>query len=499
MIETQRQINSTGGMRAFCMLSFEAVKKAVEKASASNNTQAGSQISIPSLLILDYDMVSQEEFKLLLYLKNQQVLAGVPLFFMMGSRNEKQMEECYAKGAIVVLAKPLTKISIMRIERMAWQHEVTKNYEKMIQKQAMDLQSAREVSRLNQQLEARNELLYQIFGRYFSDKVLDMILENPQGAVIGGEKRELTVMMSDLRGFTSMSERLEPEAVTSLLNFYFGKMAESITQYGGTIIEFLGDAVLAVFGAPIKIEQQTECAIAAAIAMQNAMEDVRSYCAQNGYPPLEMGIGIHRGEAFIGNVGSEKMMRYNVLGNIVNECSRIESYSVGGQILVSSETLLNVQCPIEVRSHIEVQAKGIAKTVQLSEVVGIEGKYQMHMKDEDSIIWKSIEDNIQFHMYPIEDKMIKEELIIANLLNISDKRAVVELQGDNEILNLYSDVEIMAKDLNGEIMFCDVYAKLVECCGKRITLHFTHTGEMFLRFWKNMKNESRKETNAIDI
>ncbi len=487
MIETQQKINSTGSMRALCMLSFDAVKKAVEKAYASSGVQAISRINIPSLMILDYDMVSQEEFKLLLYLKNQQILAGVPLFFMLNSRVEKLMEESYSKGAIVVLVKPLTKISIMRIEQMAWQHEVTKNYEKMIQKQAMDLQSAKEVSRLNQQLEARNELLYQIFGRYFSDKVLDMILENPQGAVIGGEKSELTVMMSDLRGFTSMSEQLEPEAVTALLNFYFGKMAEAITQYGGTIIEFLGDAVLSVFGAPIKIEKQTECAIAAAISMQNAMDEVRDYCIKSGYLPLEMGIGIHRGEAFIGNVGSEKMMRYNVVGKVVNECSRIESYSVGGQILISSETLENVGCPVNVKSHIELQAKGIAKPVSLSEIVGIDGEYRVYMKDENSFVLKLVEQNIQFRMYPVEDKMVKEELIIAKLLQISDKRAIVELISDTERLKLYSDVEIVAKGQSEEILFSDVYAKLVERCGDKITLHFTHIGKMFLEFLTNIE------------
>lgn len=482
MIEAQRQINSTGSMRAFCMLSFEAVEKAVEKAVASQSPHIRSHISTPSLIVLDYDMAVQEEFELLMFLKNQQVLAGVPLFFMMENRSEALDEECYTRGAMVVLSKPFTKVAILRMERTAWQHEVTKNYEKMLQKQAGDLQSAREIVRLNQQLEARNELLYQIFGRYFSDKVLDMILDNPQGAAIGGEKRELTVMMSDLRGFTSLSEELESEAVTALLNFYFGKMAEVITQYGGTIIEFLGDAILAVFGAPIASEQQTECAIAAAIAMQNTMGEVNRFCEKNGYPPLEMGIGIHRGETFIGNVGSEKMMRYNVLGKVVNECSRIEGYSVGGQVLVSKEALECVECPVEVHNHMEIVAKGVAKLVELSEVIGIGGEYQLRIANVEFDVLKPVEEQVVFNMYSIEDKMVKEETVPARLLEFSCKRAVVELYDFQAELKVYSDVEIFAAGQDGKAVFAGVYAKVVERHFNRVTLHFTHVSRSFQKF-----------------
>lgn len=482
MIEAQRQINSTGSMRAFCMLSFEAVEKAVDKAIASQSTQMRSQISTPSLIVLDYEMGSQEDYKLLLFLKNQQVLAGVPLFFAVENRSGELDEECYTRGATVVLSKPFTQVGILRMERIAWQHEVTKNYEKMLQKQAGDLQSAREIMRLNHQLEARNELLYQIFGRYFSDKVLDMILEKPQGAAIGGEKRELTVMMSDLRGFTSLSEELGPDAVTALLNFYFGKMAEAITKYGGTIIEFLGDAVLAVFGAPMNSDQQTECAIAAAISMQNNMGEVNRFCEKNGYPTLEMGIGIHRGEAFIGNVGSEKMMRYNVIGRIVNECSRIENYSVGGQVLVSREALDSIECPVEVHNHMEILAKGVPKPVQLSEVIGIGGEYQLRIANVEFDVMKPVEEWVVFNMSPIEDKMVKEDTIPARLLEFSYKRAVVELYDFQAELKVYSDVEIFAAGQDGKAVFTGVYAKVVERHLDMVTLHFTHVSRSFQKF-----------------
>ena len=178
----------------------------------------------------------------------------------------------------------------------------------MLQKQISELQSAKQIRQLNQRLQARNELLYQIFGRYFSDQVVDVILESSEGGNIGGEKKEVTVLMTDLRGFTSLAEKLSSEAVTDLLNFYFGKMSQIINSYHGTIIEFLGDAVLAVFGAPVPSEKQSKEAVAAAITMQNAMGQTNAYCEEKGYPPLEMGIGIHRGEAFVGNVGTNTVI-----------------------------------------------------------------------------------------------------------------------------------------------------------------------------------------------
>lgn len=499
MLEAQRRINSTGSMRAFCMLSVSAVEKAVQSQGAGSP----SRISSPSLIIMDYQTALEEDFYSLSLIKNHQALAGVPLFFMTEERSRELDEACFARGAMVVLHKPFSKSGILRIERMAWQHEVTKNYEKMLQKQAGDLQAAREIMRLNQKLKSRNELLYQVFGRYFPDKVVEVILDNPEGAVIGGEKRELTVMMSDLRGFTSLSEELEPEAVTRLLNFYFGRMVEVITSYRGTVIEFLGDGVLAVFGAPLTSTEHTADAVAAAIAMQNRMGEVNAYCEEQGYPVLEMGIGIHRGEAFIGNVGSEKMMRYNVVGRVVNECSRIESYSVGGQVLVSREALDHISCPVEIHNHMEIMAKGIHKPISVREVTGIDGDYQCSIENVEFDMLKPMEERVLFNLYLVEEKVVSEEPVVAVLNQFSRKRAVVTLleqlenpqqseeipeecgQGQPDmqnVLELYSDVEIFAAGNDGRAIFNGVYAKVVERKENELLLHFTHVNHSFQKF-----------------
>lgn len=478
MIEAQRSINSTGSMRAVCLLSFEAVKRAVPE----DTVLELSRFTSPSLIIMDYNMSLVEDFTTLSFLKRQKALAGVPLFFMSAERTAEIDEDCYSKGATVVLHKPFSSSGILRIERTAWQHEVTKNYEKMLQKQASDLQAAKEIHRLNDQLKARNELLYQIFGRYFSDKILDVILEHPEGAAIGGEKREVTVMMTDLMGFTSLSERLDSDSLTDLLNYYFGKMAEVVNQYRGTIIEFLGDAILIVFGAPLVSDTATEDAIAAAITMQNKMGEVNEYCVNCGYPMLEMGIGIHRGDVFIGNVGSETMMRYNVIGRAVNECSRIESYCVGGQILASVQAISGVKCNVQTQNKMEMHAKGVEKPIQISEVTGIGGTYQCFIENVAFDVMMGCEEGVIFNLYLVEEKKVSEMAITTILQSFSYKRAIVNCQMDDIDINEYSDVEIFAATDKGRAVFTGVYAKVIEIKDNLITLHFTHTNGSFERF-----------------
>ena len=122
----------------------------------------------PSLIIVDYAMSQNEDFATVSYIKKQKNLAGVPLFFMTETRNKELDRECYSRGATVVLHKPFSQEGILRIEQTAWQHDVTKNYEKLLVQQANHLKEQEEIVKLNKQLEARNRLLHQVFGQYFS-------------------------------------------------------------------------------------------------------------------------------------------------------------------------------------------------------------------------------------------------------------------------------------------------------------------------------------------
>lgn len=277
--------------------------------------------------------------------------------------------------------------------------------------------------------------------------------------------------------------------MTRLLNFYFDKMTEEITRYRGTVIEFLGDGVLAVFGAPLISENHICDAIAAGIEMQNRMDEVNEFCKEQGYPLLEMGIGIHSGEAFIGNVGSEKIMRYNVVGKVVNESSRIESYSVGGQVLVSQEALDKITVPVEVHNHMQIMAKGIQKPVAVCEVAAIGGAYGCAIRNMKFDAVVTVTKPVEFQLCRIEEKVVVGQPVTVRLEQFCLKRAVVSLRNADggkeqaaDHLEIYSDVEIFAVQEDGSRIFEGVYAKIVDVKEDILVLHFTHVNHGFRQF-----------------
>ncbi len=218
------------------------------------------------------------------------------------------------------------------------------------------------------------------FGRYLTDEVVATLLENPEGLKMGGERRKITILTSDLRGFTALSERLPPEEVVKILNFYLGHMADTITRYQGTIDEFMGDGILVLFGAPTARTDDARRAIACAIAMQQAMAEVNEQITAWDLPPLDMGIGINTGEVVVGNIGSEKRTKYGVVGSQVNLTYRIESYTTGGQILVAETTLHDAGDDIRIDSAKEVSPKGVKRPITIYSISGIGGDYNLFLE-----------------------------------------------------------------------------------------------------------------------
>ena len=175
-----------------------------------------------------------------------------------------------------------------------------------------------ELHRMAEQVEVRNRFIRETFGRYLTDDIVTTLLESPAGLRMGGEKRKVTMLMSDLRGFTSLSERLAPQRVVAILNRYLGTMVKVIKEYEGTIDEFIGDAIFVLFGAPTWADDDAQRAVACAVAMQLAMESVNAYVREEELPEVEMGIGIHTGQVVVGNIGSPERMKYGVVGRHVN-------------------------------------------------------------------------------------------------------------------------------------------------------------------------------------
>ena len=238
-----------------------------------------------------------------------------------------------------------------------------------------------------QELERRNQFIRKTFGRYTSDEVVEALLDVPDGLKLGGEEREVTILMSDLRGFTAMAARLTPQEVIGCLNLYLESMVEVITRYQGTIDEIIGDAILVIFGAPMPCEEHASKAVACGLAMQLAMPDVNRRLAAQGAPELEMGIGIHTGRVIVGNIGSLRRTKYAAVGSNVNLAGRIESFTTGGQLLISENTREKIKTPLRTVGQFQVEPKGATRSLQLYEVGGIGEPFNLSLPSRSEALW----------------------------------------------------------------------------------------------------------------
>jgi adenylate cyclase len=314
----------------------------------------------------------------------------------------------------------------------------------------------------------------QTFGRYLTDEVVASLLETPEGLQLGGEKRKVTILMSDLRGFSALSERVPSEIAMTVINFYLEVMTEVISQYQGTINEIMGDGILVMFGAPIAREDDSQRAIACAIAMQLAMDRVHGHNQQMNLQSLEMGIGINTGEVLVGNIGSKKRAKYTVMGSPVNLAARIESFTVGGQILVSKDTLEDAGSIVRVDEKLQIQPKGFQEPITVYEIGGIGGKFSLYLpKAEEMLVTLSQEIPVQYTV--LKGKHLGEKVFQGKLVRLSAHTAEIRGEYPVELLsnlkiNLLSGTE-KARGLG------DIYAKVVQLSADGSTnFHIAFTG-----------------------
>jgi class 3 adenylate cyclase len=250
-------------------------------------------------------------------------------------------------------------------------------YERIASQLSVIVEKGRLVSELSEQkaaLEVRNRFITRVFGRYLSDTVVEQLLGTPDGLRLGGERRVVTVLLADLRGFTPTAERIPPESVVTLLNLYLGTMSEVVLRHGGTVDEFIGDAILVLFGAPIAAEDDAARALACAVDMQISMRAVNARARALGLPEMEMGVGVHTGEVVVGNIGSEQRAKYGVVGAPINLASRIQGFTLGGQVLASEATVLAAGAGVMLGARFSVQPKGVRDLVPIAEVLGAGGR-----------------------------------------------------------------------------------------------------------------------------
>jgi len=309
------------------------------------------------LVLLDLMMPGIGGAEVLKAMKDDAVLRATPVIMISGRQDMDQIIACIQAGADDYLLKPFNPVLLQArisagIERKRW-HDREEDY--------------------RMQLERNERFIRSTFGRYLSDEIVAQLLENPEGLEMGGDLREVTIMMSDICGFTSLAERLPPPQVVSLLNRYFEHMTDIIFSHQGTIDEFLGDAILAVFGAPHRLDNDPERAVRCALTMRDAMEAVNEANEAAGLPALQHRIALNTGSVIAGNIGSEQRAKYGCVGHAMNVASRIEGHTMPNEILISDATRQQLPSHVfELGEPRKMVAKGIEESILVYPVVGLQ-------------------------------------------------------------------------------------------------------------------------------
>lgn len=311
--------------------------------------------------------------------------------------------------------------------------------------------------------------LKKTFGRFQSDQVLEAIIDDPSAAGATGARQAVTIVMTDLRGFTALCERRSAEEVVEMLNLYLAAMADVVEAYGGAINAISGDGLLVTFGAPRPMDDRVETALACAIRMQNAMQGVNGELASRGLPALAMGIGIHDGEVVVGTIGSEKRAMYGVIGSGVNTASRIESNATGGQILVSQTVYDALGPALRVDGRRELLPKGSESAIAVYDVGGIGGRHQLSVQRKAEPL-VALSRPILARAVVVEGKVAEDRVHELRITHLSRSEArfacPTALTGQKSLkLNLC--------DVPERLQLCSAYANVTQRDGDRCRITFT--------------------------
>jgi adenylate cyclase len=338
-------------------LSATLKAKGYQISVATNGKQALDALARvqPDLILLDVMMPEMDGFETCRRLKANEAWRQIPVIFLTAKTETADIVQGFELGAVDYVAKPFNAHELLA--------RVTTHL-------TLD-ELRRSLAEKNAELARAHELVRRAFGRYVSEEVATSILQSPEGLELGGEEREVTILMSDLRGFTALAARLTPRQVIEFLNLYLESMVDVIGRYQGTIDEIIGDAILVIFGAPVACEDHAAKAVACGLAMQLAMAEVNRRLAEKGASELEMGIGVHTGRVIVGNIGSERRTKYAAVGSNVNLAGRIESFTSGGQLLISENTRARIAAALRIDGRFTVEPKGASRSLELFEIGGL--------------------------------------------------------------------------------------------------------------------------------
>ena len=221
--------------------------------------------------------------------------------------------------------------------------------------------------------EHQKKMIRTAFQAYLHPDLVKAMTENLDGLKLGGAKKECTILFSDVRNFTSISEKMEPEVLVDLMNHYFEPISKVIIDHGGYIDKFIGDAVMAIFGAPQHFDDHAYRACAASLEMQKVLNDLEpKFKEKFGIKAFRIGVGLHTGQVIVGNIGSKQRLNYTVMGDTVNLASRLESANkeLGTEMCMSESTYNQVKDKIQGRFISSIHVKGKEEEVRVYELTG---------------------------------------------------------------------------------------------------------------------------------
>lgn len=301
----------------------------------------------PDLIVLDIMMPRMDGFEVARRLRAQEETRAIPILMLTALREVSDKVRGLEAGADDFLSKPFNRVELLARVR-----------------------SLLRIKQLHDELQAKNALLEGVLNRYVSEEITRQILSDPEQQLrLGGHKCTVSVLFADIRGFTGFAERRDAAEVVEILNTIFDALVPLVFQHGGTLDKFLGDAIMAFYGAPIPTENDPERAVRTAWEMRLAFADLK-----DRYPDLsllDLGFGICTGEAVVGNIGSEKRMDYTVIGNTPNTAKRLQEAASRGQILIDEATYQATAHVVEARETQPLLLKGRSEPVRAYEVLAV--------------------------------------------------------------------------------------------------------------------------------
>jgi class 3 adenylate cyclase len=306
----------------------------------------------PDLILLDVMMPGMNGFQVCERLKHDEITMFIPVVLLTALDQVEDKVRGLDAGADDFLTKPFNKVELMARVR-----------------------SLLRIRTLSQQIEQKNRLLFRLLNRYVSEEIVADIMTNPEQRLrLGGEKKDVAILFADIRGFTTFSEGASAEKVVEVLNECFRDITEVIFKHRGTFDKYLGDCILAFYGAPVAFGDDIERALFTAIEMQQVFELINARWTDPAMQKLGLGIGINYGEVVVGNIGSERLMDYTVIGDNVNLAQRLEQVAQRGQIVIS-EALYKRACHIVDADEMPpLTVKGKREPVTAYLVKGLKGR-----------------------------------------------------------------------------------------------------------------------------